>query len=160
MEIYLLRHAIAEDAKPGGSDAERALTDTGRQKLQDVLRRCCTAQVSPSLILTSPYVRAVQTAELAAETLGYKKKLVRTDALLPMSSPQQAWEEIRLHKNESQILLAGHEPMLSRCVCYLLGAPTLRVELKKAGTVRVTIDHFGAEPAGILCWMLTPKLAA
>ena len=62
MQIYLLRHGIAEDAKPGRPDSERALTDEGRAKLRRVLKRARTADVTPSLILSSPYRRAMETA--------------------------------------------------------------------------------------------------
>ena len=54
VSIYLLRHAIAEDARPGMSDRERALTDEGRERLRRVLKRARAAGVVPSLILSSP----------------------------------------------------------------------------------------------------------
>ena len=69
MQIYILRHGIAEDAGPGQSDSERALTSEGKKKLRNVLRAAHEAGVTPALILTSPLKRAVQTAELAAEIL-------------------------------------------------------------------------------------------
>src|SRR5207302_78242 len=107
MELYLLRHGIAEDRNPQG-DAARALTDEGRKKLRRVLERAAKAGVSPSLILSSPYKRALETAEIAAEILGYKKKIAHTDALLPEASPEAFWEEIRGRRQESAILAAGH----------------------------------------------------
>jgi phosphohistidine phosphatase len=159
MQIYLLRHGIAEDAKPGRSDAERRLTEEGKEKLRRVLERARAADVSPSLILTSPLVRAVETAEIAAEVLGYKEKLMRTKALEPSASPPQVWEEIRSHKNEAQLLLAGHEPLFSQVAAYLLRSPALQVDMKKGALVRIDVDGFGSEPRGELKWMLTPKIA-
>jgi phosphohistidine phosphatase len=114
MEIYILRHGIAEDAPPGQPDSERALTSDGRKKLRSVLRAAASAGVAPSLILTSPYKRALQTAQLAAEILDYKGELLRTKALEPSGSPKTVWDEIRVHKDEARILLAGHEPLFSR----------------------------------------------
>jgi phosphohistidine phosphatase len=160
MEIYILRHGAAEDARPGHPDAERQLTEEGREKLRNVLRRAQAAKVEPSLILTSPLVRAVQTAELAARILGYKGKLATTDALLPSSSPPNVWEEIRSRRDESVILLAGHEPLLSQVVAFLLGAPGLQVDLKKAALARIQMDRFGPAPKGILQWLITPRVAA
>ena len=87
MQIYLLRHGIAEDAKPGQPDAERALTGEGRDKLRRVLKRARTADLEPSAILSSPYRRAVETAAVAAEVLGYKGEIARTRALEPEASP-------------------------------------------------------------------------
>ena len=160
MQIYILRHGIAEDSGPGQSDSERALTPEGRKKLRSVLRAAHQAGVAPALILTSPLKRALQTAQLAAEILEYKGELLRTKALEPGSHPQIAWEEIRVHKDEPAILLAGHEPLFSSLTAYLLGCPDLRVDFKKGALACVELDRFGAEPHGALKWLITPKLAS
>ena len=86
MEIYILRHGIAEDGQAGQPDSERALTPDGRKKLRTVLRVAANAGVAPSLILTSPYKRALQTAQIAAEILDYKGELLRTKSLEPISA--------------------------------------------------------------------------
>ncbi len=158
MQLYILRHGIAEDQKPGGKDADRALTAEGKKKLRDVLRVAQKAGVSPGLILSSPYVRAVETAEIAMDVLDYKDSLLRIDALIPSSGPEPVWEEIRVHKSASELMLVGHEPLLSTLAGYLLAAPSLAVDLKKGGLVRIDIDSFGAQPRGVLKWMLIPKL--
>jgi len=158
MEIYLLRHAIAEDAA-GRPDAERALTAEGRDRLRRVLKRARQADVAPSLILASPYRRALETAEIAAETLGYEDRPLHSKALLPDASPHELWDEIRTHRGEHAILLASHEPLMSAAAAFLLGCPSLQVEMKKAGLVRIDCDRFGADPRGVLKWMLTPALA-
>jgi phosphohistidine phosphatase len=160
MEIYILRHGVAEEPQTGQPDSERPLTADGRKKLRHVLRMAASAGVAPSLILTSPYKRALQTAQLAAETLQYKSELLRTQSLEPGSSPKTVWDEIRVHKDESGILLAGHEPLFSRLTAYLLGSPNLLVEFKKGAMVCVEVERFPAEPHGLLRWMLTSKLAA
>jgi phosphohistidine phosphatase len=160
MEIYILRHGVAEDGQPGQPDAERALTPDGRKKLRNVLRTAAAAGVAPSLILTSPYKRALQTAQLAAEILDYKGELLRTKALEPAAAPKTVWDEIRVHKDEAQILLAGHEPLFSRLTAYLLGSPNLQVDFKKGAIACVEVERFGAEPHGVLRWMLTSKLSA
>ncbi|HTC90849.1 MAG TPA: phosphohistidine phosphatase SixA [Bryobacteraceae bacterium] len=160
MEIYILRHGVAEDGQPGQPDAERALTPDGRKKLRNVLRTAAAAGVAPSLILTSPYKRALQTAQLAAEILDYKGELLRTKALEPAAAPKSVWDEIRVHKDEAQILLSGHEPLFSRLTAYLLGSPNLQVDFKKGAIACVEVERFGAEPHGVLRWMLTSKLSA
>jgi phosphohistidine phosphatase len=157
MEIYILRHGIAEDGKPGASDADRALTDTGRDKLKAVLEQARDAGVKPSLILTSPYRRAVQTAHIAAQVLGCNKT-VETEVLVPNSTPKAVWEAICARKREEALLLAGHEPLLGMTMGYLLGAPALRVDLKKAALVRIDQESLSGAPHGILKWMLTPRL--
>ncbi len=156
MQIYLLRHGIAEDARAGQPDSERALTNDGRDKLRRVLKRARTAELDPSVILTSPYRRAVETAGVAAEVLGYKSEPVRTSSLAPEASPFDAWEEIRDRKDERSILLASHEPLMSSLVAFLLDSPAMMVDMKKAALVRIDCDRIGPKPRGILKWMLTP----
>jgi phosphohistidine phosphatase len=159
MEIYLLRHAIAEDATPGQPDSERSLTGEGRDKLRRVLKRARQADVAPTLIASSPYRRAVETAEMAAQALNYEHRLVQSQALVPDASPHDLWDEIRTYRAESAILLASHEPLMSAAVAFLLGCPALRIEMKKAALVRIDCDRFGGEPQGVLKWMLTPAVA-
>lgn len=159
MEIYLLRHGIAEDAAPGKPDSDRALTSAGREKLRRVLARARAAKVKPNLILSSPYRRALQTAETAAEALGYGDPILQTPTLAPDADPHDTWGEIRVHKSENSLLLASHEPLMSSLLAYLLNTPALTVDFKKGALVRLDCDRFGPEPQGTLKWMLTPATA-
>jgi phosphohistidine phosphatase len=156
MQIYLLRHGIAEDARPGMPDADRTLTPEGKEKLRRVLKR---AGVTPSLILSSPYKRAVETADLAAQVLGYAGKVVRIEALVPHGSPYSVWDELRARRGETAVLLAGHEPLMSSIVAFLLDSPSLQVDMKKAALVRIDCDRPGPKPGGVLKWMLTPAVS-
>jgi phosphohistidine phosphatase len=159
MELYILRHGIAEEGQAGEPDSERQLTAEGKRKLRHILKVAKAAEVAPTLILTSPYKRAVQTAQIAAEILDYKGDLLRTNALIPSSKPEAVWEELRVHRDQAQVLLAGHEPLFSELTAYLLASPNLQVEFKKGAVVRIDIARFSAEPHGVLKWMLAPKLA-
>jgi phosphohistidine phosphatase len=159
VELYLLRHGIAEDHAPTGRDPDRRLTDEGRENLRRVLKRAAAAGVEPSLIISSPYKRALDTAEIAASELHYKGEIMRTGSLTPDSSPPSVWSEIREHRDHSSILLAGHEPLFSATVAWLLGSTHQMVDFRKAALLRIDVHSFGANPQGILQWMLTPKLA-
>ena len=159
MQIYLLRHGIAEDGRPGRPDSERALTAEGKKRLKEMLRVASEAGVEPSLVLTSPYRRAVETAAVAAAELGYKSDLLRTNALLPESPVHEVWDEIRVHKDEVSVLLSGHQPMMGSLCGFLLGVPTLETDFKKGTLARIDISHFGPQPRGVLKWLLSPKLA-
>jgi phosphohistidine phosphatase len=159
MQIYILRHGIAEESHSGGNDAERELTPDGKRKLRDTLRLARRAGVEADLIVTSPYVRAVETARIAAEVLEYGSQILSTDALIPSSDPEAVWEEIRVHKSLESILLVGHEPLLSHLTGFLLAAPALFIDMKKGALVRVDVQEFGVHARGILKWMLVPKLA-
>ncbi len=158
MEIYILRHGIAEEGKPGGRDADRALTAEGATKLKAVLKRARGIDVEPTIILTSPLLRARQSAEIAAEALKVKAAMVETRALAPESSPEAVWDEIRAVQAESQILLAGHQPLLSALYAYLLGAPAVQIDVKKGSLGRVDVNRFGGPPRGALRWLIHPKL--
>src|SRR5271157_4643865 len=100
VQIYLLRHGIAENGAPGRPDSERALTDEGKEKLRRVLERARGAGTAPSLILSSPYRRALETAEVAVKVFAYEGKVVKTRALVPEASPYDTWEEIRARAGE------------------------------------------------------------
>lgn len=159
MQAYFLRHGIAEDRAASGRDADRRLTEDGREKLRRVLERAQAAGVNPSLILSSPLKRAVETAEIAGRELGYDGKILRVDCLAPESAPPDIWAELRKHRDQAAILLAGHEPLLSTAVSWMLGATRAMVDFRKAGLIRIDFDSLDAEPKGILQWMLIPKLA-
>lgn len=158
MQIYVLRHGIAEDVKPGGSDADRELTSEGRKKLRDVLRAASNADVKPDVVVSSPLVRAMQTAEIAMEVLDYKDDLLQSEALVPSSDPESVWDEIRVHHQATQLMIVGHEPLLSRVVAFLLNAPSLLVDMKKGAMVRIDLQEFGAQPRGVLKWIVIPRL--
>ena len=159
MEIYILRHGAAEEAHGGMRDADRALTPEGAKKLQPVLRRARAIDVQPPVILTSPYRRARETAQVAAEELRNESKLMESRALTPDSSPEAVWDEIRVHKTVAQIMIVGHEPLLSSVYAYLLGAASLQIDVKKGSLGRIDVDRFSGQPRGVLRWLIHPKLA-
>jgi phosphohistidine phosphatase len=159
MQLYIFRHGIAEEAPAGRPDSGRQLTDEGRRKTAAVAKMARRADVRPSLIISSPYDRAMQTAGVAAKELGYKGEILPTKALVPDSSPEAVWNEIRSHPDEAAILLAGHEPLLSSLAAHLLSAPALQLEIKKSTMVRIDVEGFRLAPRGVLRWMITPALA-
>lgn len=159
MQVHLLRHGVAEEARQGMSDADRALTNDGRKKLRQVLRNAIDADVHPTLIMTSPLKRAVQTAEIAKEVLGYNSQILRTKALTPGSNVEQVWDEIRGHRDEASLMLVGHNPLFENLTGYLLNCPGLKLDFKKGAFLRLDIESFPSQPHGMLRWLLTAKLA-
>lgn len=160
MRVYLLRHAIAEDAAPGQPDRDRALVPEGRKKLREVLAAAKSAGVAPSLIVTSPYRRAEESAQIAAKELGYRDHLVVSDALIPGGEPADVWTELRSYQSENEVMLVGHEPLFGQLFAYLLGTPTLAVDFKKGALARIDLEQFGPAPRGVLRWFLAPKLVS
>jgi phosphohistidine phosphatase len=158
MELYIFRHGIAEDAGPGMADSDRALTEEGKRKTADVVRTARRAGTEPSLIISSPYKRAVETARIAMDGFRYRGELIQTQALVPHGSPEDVWNELKDYRAEPSILLAGHEPLLSHLVAHLLSSPALRIEMKKACMVRIDFSSLGNAPHGTLRWMIHPRI--
>lgn len=156
MEIYLLRHGVAEDGKPGSRDSDRALTAEGKKKLRVVLEVAARGGMDPGVIVTSPYRRAVETARIAAEVLNFKEPLIEAPVLTPASHVQDAWEEIRLYHDARAVLVSGHEPLIGELIHFLCGAAA---DVKKGSITRIDVASATARPAGVLKWMLTPRLA-
>ena len=69
------------------------------------------------------------------------------------------WEEIRLHRDEPELMLVGHEPLFSSLASYLLNAPSLRLDFKKGAVLRVDFETLAAKPHGTLRWFFVAKLA-
>lgn len=157
MDVYLLRHGIAEEGEAGTSDADRALTAEGRRKLRQVLVAACDAKVSLDLILSSPLKRTLQTADVARRTLKYKGEILKTKVLAPGSNVQQVWDEIRDHRDKTSLMLIGHNPQFSQLAAFLLGSPDMQVDFKKGGLMKISFENFLPLPRGVLCWYITAK---
>ncbi|HEY4088525.1 MAG TPA: phosphohistidine phosphatase SixA [Bryobacteraceae bacterium] len=158
MELYLFRHGDAEDAPPGKPDSSRALTAKGVERSASVAKMARDAGVTPSLIVSSPYLRAMQTAEVAAKEFGWNGEIVQLQSLVPHGAPESVWSDLRDLHDETAILLAGHEPLMASLAAYLLDAPGLRVDMKKSAMIRIDVAGMGTAPRGVLRWMVVPRL--
>ena len=159
MQLYLLRHGIAEEGRVGTSDVDRELTSEGRRKLRETLRALQNAEVNPSLIVSSTLTRALQTAEIARSVLKTKAAVLRTKALTPNAPLEPVWDEVRAHRGEPELMLVGHEPQFSNLAAYLLGARDLRVDFKKGAVLRLDLEAFGPQPRGTLRWFFLARFA-
>jgi phosphohistidine phosphatase len=160
MELYLLRHGDAEPRELSSSDAERALTAKGKRDVQIVTRQARMGNVRPDVVLTSPLRRAKETAAIAQKEMGVKR-ILETKALLPDTAPETLWKELSSLEGAERVLLAGHEPCLSRLAQFLLRAK-VGMDFKKGAMLRITLALIampGArETQGVLKWMITPRL--
>ncbi len=159
MLLYLLRHGISEPSARSGRDADRVLTEEGRVKVRNVIRRAREGGIWPAVILSSPFARALETAQIAAKILGRDDKILTSNALIPDASPEEAWGEIRTHKSQPEVLVASHQPLCGALTAFLLDSPALAIDFRKSALVCVDLDGAGPRPKGVLQWMLTSKLA-
>lgn len=137
MDIWLLRHAAAEDRAPSGRDADRRLTREGRDRARRVGRALAILAPEIRVVLTSPYRRARETAEPFAAALGDRLAVRETRALEPGRDPSDILAEIE--GEEESVLLVGHEPHLGELLGRLLfGADGREIPLKKACAARVS----------------------
>jgi phosphohistidine phosphatase len=115
--------------------------------------------VKPDLIVSSPYARARQTAEILAKVLKYKKELAFNDALVPMGNAENIIGEINEKYSVDELVLVGHEPCFSVLIGTLTaGNPELAVNLKKGGVCCLSADDLHLGRKAVLEWLLTPKI--
>ncbi len=161
LELYLIRHGIAAAPESYESDDERPLTDEGVEKTKKVAKRLSQLKLHFDLILTSPLLRARQTA-LILQTTGLSSQLEESDYLkfdgdiynwLP-------WLETWQQGGGSCLALVGHEPNLSNWAETLVwGSPRGSLIFKKAGIIGLTLPQSGS-PVGhsYLFWLVPPRL--
>ncbi len=165
MSLILVRHAIAEDREEfllkNKEDSLRPLTVKGRKRMEKVAAEMKDWVPSVDLIVTSPYTRAVQTAEILRKNYP-KVKMAVASELVPHSPPQAFIRWLRLQPAALKTIMAvGHEPQLSVFISYLLAAKNQSfVELKKSGAVGIEIsswEEIETSQAQLL-WLIQPKM--
>ncbi|HUA37916.1 MAG TPA: phosphohistidine phosphatase SixA [Candidatus Sulfopaludibacter sp.] len=161
MNLYILRHGLAvERGTPGfKTDAERPLTPKGKRQLRDIAGAMRNMDLDFDLILSSPFRRAWQTAEIVARNLKREKRLAFSDELAPAGNPKALIRQLNeLKPAPENILLVGHEPCLSQFAIRLIaGGSSARMELKKGGLCKLEIDSLRFGRCAVLQWLLTPR---
>jgi phosphohistidine phosphatase len=160
VQLYIVRHGIAIDREDPKcpADPERYLTEEGIQKTKQVAKGMAALGATPDLFLSSPYVRAMQTAEIFAHELDYSvQKIRRTDLLLPGAEASLFYRELSKDKKASTVFCFGHAPQLDDLVAVGLGSKHHVTSLKKAGVALLELKRV-SPPSGQLVWLATPKL--
>lgn len=156
--IFLLRHGLAEDAAPDGSDDARALTAGGARKTRAVARGLRRMRIAPAVVLSSPLRRAEETARIVAEVLAPDTAVEIFAPLAPGNPPGMVARGLRAHRGAGQIVLVGHQPDLGELASYLLTGSehALPLPFKKAGAAAITVSALPPCAPGTLEWFLTP----
>jgi phosphohistidine phosphatase len=164
MNLYLLRHGLAVELGTHGliKDSERPLTPKGERKLWRIAEGMKALELTFELILSSPYVRARQTAEIIAEALHASKTIEFSETLTPGGSTKKLIELLNhLKPDLENVLLVGHEPHLSDFISLLVsGKPGFGVVMKKGGLCKLSVDSLRYGRCAALEWLLTPAQIA
>jgi phosphohistidine phosphatase len=163
IHVYLVRHAAAVEGDSATPDAARALTTKGRKRFHKIARALGRHGEKLDAILTSPLVRAVQTAEILAGEIRHGEV-----AVLPELAPGQTVDALlravakRAGKGGS-VALVGHEPQLSSSVAalaHLSAAQSSKLEFKSGAVVRIDVSDLPAGKTAQPRWWLKPRSGA
>lgn len=165
MNLFIMRHGIAVERDPVSfpDDSRRPLMLKGEDRVRLIADAMRSLELSFDHILSSPHLRASQTAEIVAEALGLKAQLDYSEALVPEGDPKALIRAVnQLRPAPENVLFVGHEPFLSQFVSLLIsGQPDVAIDLKKGGLAKLELE--GALRNGRcaeLAWLLTPKQLA
>ncbi len=157
MILLLVRHAEAEVR--AASDFERRLTAKGRKQAKALGKLLRKLRLPPTRIATSPFLRAVETAEILHERLKAKCEVARDDRLRCGMTPQALVEVLRDAAEATTILLVGHEPDFSAALAALLGSDKPECFDMKKGACACLEVHEPKPGGAVLHWLLPPKIA-
>ena len=139
MNLYLVRHADAEKTQPGKKDEERRLSKEGKERIREAAEQWFYFVKKIDLICTSPYIRAVETAEIIAQCLEYKGEIIKEKVLAAGSLTKDLIELINLFYG-NDILVVGHQPDLSEHISNLISLKGALVDFKKAAIAKISFN--------------------
>ena len=152
-----MRHGEAGRSSPSPGDSKRSLTTEGKQEIMDLSNGLKSLEIKLDCIFSSPLLRAKQTAEIVAKSLKFKGKIEEIDALKPEGSRLEFYSILSRLKQDSVVLVVGHEPYLSEMISEAISQSGCRINLKKSGLARMRILSTLPKIKGELRWLLTPK---
>ena len=160
MRLYFLRHSDAAERDPDKypDDGQRPLTEAGIRKMAAIAQALYEMNPKIDLVLSSPFLRARDTAEIARKSLHIKKdRLILVDQLAPLGDARQLIAEIKVKYSFDSLLLVGHEPDLSGLISLLLsGEPSLSITMKKGGMCCLSVEELKPGKCAALEWLINP----
>lgn len=139
MNLYLVRHADAEKTIPGKRDKDRRLTREGKEKLLSAANRWRHFIHRPDFICTSPYIRAVETAEIIARAYDFDNEIIKDNSLASGSITKDLITLVNSLEGE-EIFIVGHQPDLSEHVSGLISSRGALIEFKKAAIAKISFN--------------------
>lgn len=155
MDLILLRHGKAVDYHPQG-DSARELVEKGRKQATKAAKLLKHAGILPHIVLTSPLIRARQTAETFCKAAGIPGPVIQSWLACGMK-PETALRELAAYHDFESVAIVGHEPDFSGLIEWTLGVTGGCVDVKKGSLCRIRIDP--PSRRGRLTFLIPPKLA-
>ncbi len=157
-ELYLIRHGAAEErGEAWPDDSKRPLTAAGIERMQGAARGLVRLGVALDVILSSPFVRARQTAEIVASAFEVRPPVVLVDSLTPNGSFQGVLNDLEKQAKRARIALVGHEPDLGQLAARLAGFRQ-SLEFKKGAVCRIEVKTIPPAGVGALRWFMSAKI--
>lgn len=159
-EIYLIRHAVAEErGDQWPDDSKRPLTGEGIAKMRKAARGLVRLDVAFDVVLTSPLVRARQTADIVAAAFDDRPPMVVVESLSPDASFPAVLADLEKQSRRTRIALVGHEPSIGE-IAARIGGLRHPLEFKKGAVCRIDVKSLPPAGAGKLRWLMTAKMLA
>ena len=157
-ELYLIRHGIAEErGESWPDDSKRPLTAEGTSRLRKSARGLVRLGVAFEVILTSPFVRARQTADVVASVYDPRPHIVTAESLAPGGAYHALITELEKQARRTRIALVGHEPGIGELAARLAGSRHA-IEFKKGAVCRIDVEAIPPTGPGTLRWFITPRI--
>ncbi len=153
-----MRHGIAEDAALLESDADRKLTDKGTLRTAMVAKAMKAFGPPIDRIISSPYIRAVETAEIVARILGFESEIQTDRRLTPAGNYEGISDLLQENDDAENILVTGHEPSMGDFISGLCADGNLMVEVKKASITAIELYRLRPRAVGVLHWSIPPRI--
>jgi phosphohistidine phosphatase len=159
--LYIMRHglAVTRGSVRFSDDAQRPLVPEGKEKMREIAEGLKRMGFEVDWIVSSPLVRAVETAGIIADSLASSAPVDVCEAMRPGGSPEEVIAFLAKRPSRTRVLVVGHEPDLSELAARLIGAGShANLALKKGGCCMISFDEFPPRSPGQLVWWLTPRL--
>ena len=152
-----MRHGIAEEPNLMKPDSERVLTEEGKKNIHLIGKKFRSIGMKPSIVISSPYARAVQTADIMVEELGFTGDRHQDNRITPSGRYESFAAMFQEFKSFREILVVSHDPCVSFLTANLCGAGTMNIDFKTGAIACIGIGR-QSPPVGSLLWYAPPTL--
>jgi len=158
VDLYLIRHAdaIALGDRGISEDEERPLSEKGTQQARALGALLKRKSFTFDRVISSPLVRARQTAELLMKSSGLEGGILFTDTLCPDARPKKLSRYL-MKTNGERVALVGHLPHLGEFASWVVGDRRAQIEFAKGGMALISTGDSPIKGNGVLHWLITPE---